>query len=67
MAELRAHNSAKGMMVDEGLAVLTGRRAGPVPPGRERAVGLTGIASTAASEVKAAAHRGGAPGGRVGG
>ena len=26
MAELRAHNAAEGMMVDEGLAALTGRR-----------------------------------------
>ena len=26
MAELRAHNVAEGMMVDERLAVLTGRR-----------------------------------------
>ena len=26
MAELRAHNAAEGMMVAEGLAVLTGRR-----------------------------------------
>ena len=26
MAELRAHNVAEGMMVDEGLAVLTSRR-----------------------------------------
>ena len=26
MAELRVHNVANGMMVDEGLAALTGRR-----------------------------------------
>ena len=51
MAEPRAHNVAEGMMVAERLAVLTGRRAGPVPPGRGRAVGLTGVASTAASAV----------------